>query len=97
VTEQEVVKARETLASFRKLVQCPGWAALVEVVTAQQKLRDGTVLRKPLESADKVFEQEFVKGEAAGMGVVLALPQQIIDAIRADLQLEGVISDEDAA
>lgn len=56
--------------------------------------RDGQVLRKPLASIDKVLEQEFVKGEAAGMAMVLALPKQIIDSVKADLIQQGVMQDE---
>lgn len=45
-------------------------------------------MRQPLSGMDKVFEQEFSKGEAAGIGLVLAMPQQIIDV--AESELKGV-------
>lgn len=65
------------------------------MVEAQIQFRDGQVLRRPLSSTEKVYEQEFVKGEAAGMATVLALPKQIVDTIRADLISEGVMQDGD--
>lgn len=65
------------------------------MLEAQAKLREGTVVLQPLKSADKVYEQEFVKGEAAGLRMALALPKQVIDACRAELIEKGVIQDVD--
>lgn len=94
MTEQEIQEAREILRKFRKLEASAEWGALRELVENQIKFRDGQVLRRALSGIDKVLEQEFVKGEAAGMATVLALPKQVIDTIRADLITEGVITDE---
>jgi len=40
----------------------------------------------PLESSDKVYEQEFVKGEVAGTRLFLAIPQNIVETSQALLE-----------
>ena len=85
--EQHLAEQRATLRSFRKLVASPEWAALVKIMENQLRVRE-VCMRQPLSGMDKVFEQEFSKGEAAGIGLVLAMPQQIIDV--AESELKGV-------
>lgn len=91
--EAQLAEQRATLRSFRKLVASPEWGELVKIMENQQRVRE-FLLRQPLAGMDKVFEQEFQKGEASGIGLVLAMPQQVIDTAEAELQARGVDQNE---
>lgn len=48
--------------------------------------RTAQIMLNSLESADAAYEEQFKKGEAAGMGLVLQLPEQIIEQLEADIK-----------
>jgi hypothetical protein len=54
------------------------------VAEAQAQMREGQVLRVPITTMEAALAQEFMKGEAAGIRALLAIPTTFIEAHRDD-------------
>lgn len=78
----------EQRRKFRNLVASEGWAALREVAEAQAQIREGQVLRNATE-VSTVGEHNFMKGEAAGIRALLALPSTIVESVESQLREQG--------
>ena len=74
------------VASWRGLLDHPGWKRYKDIIEQQVRLRHATICLTPLESFGKSLEQEFMKGEAAGLGLALALPETQHEMARLDLE-----------
>ena len=90
-TKQEVPRLEAwtpetTLSNFRNLVACPAWAALVELVNAQNHGRERNVLGSPLKSSEAIYEQEFQKGEIVGALNAMALPELLMETAQAEIE-----------
>lgn len=77
VDEVDQEDRRKTKA-LRDLQEHPGWVILREIVEAQIKTREQTVLYKPL-TAESIYEIEYKKGEINGMRTLMYIPSQIVD------------------
>lgn len=73
---EELEQLHELRVMWEELQASPAWKKLQSQLEEQIKLRTERILLVPLQSADAVFEQEFSKGEVAGMRLVLRLPEQ---------------------
>ncbi len=71
--------AAEEKAAFEGLQQFPAWKKLVEIIEAQVEGRKKQVLLTPTASLDAIAEENFIKGEAAGLLLVLELPATLIE------------------
>jgi len=71
--EAEISSNVEEHALWRSLLEHPSWKKFEEIVMEQVRLRQATVCLTPLPTFGKSLEQEFMKGEAAGLGLALAL------------------------
>lgn len=67
------------LIDFKDLIVTKGWKRLLEIGKAQRKFRMQNVCLNPLEKLDGALGQEFMKGEYAGMGILMAIPETEID------------------
>lgn len=77
IPSTEVLDALVT--GLRHLLASEGWKVYCGVVEKQQTARlDGIVLT-PLPGLDAALEQEYKKGEIAGMRMALQLPQALLD------------------
>lgn len=63
------------LIEFKELTQLRGWKRLVEIAKAQQEVRKNAVILTPMGKLDNALEQEFMKGEYAGIGMLLLIPE----------------------
>lgn len=86
----------EALKDYKDLMEHRGWKRLVEIAKAQQHERSQRVILTPLESQDQALAQEFMKGEFAGIGVLLAIPQTEVDLYDELLNEADKEEDEDA-
>lgn len=63
------------LQDFKELKETKGWKRFLEIAKAQQEVRKHAVILVPLEHLDEALSQEFMKGEYAGIGLLLAIPE----------------------
>jgi hypothetical protein len=78
---QEVAELQEEQAKLLQLTRTPGWEYFQEILAAQEKTRSDTVLLTPLRSMDQVLEQEYQKGEIAGIMLSAKLVKARLDDI----------------
>lgn len=60
-------EAQEELSSFRQLVNSNGFKRFVAYLEQQMEVRKQNVFLNALPGLDAVFEQEYAKGEIAGL------------------------------
>lgn len=72
--ETLLAQQRKELSELRNLIKLPGWDRLVEIGDGQRKARWNQVMIKPCKSVDATLEQEFMKGEYAGIALFFQLP-----------------------
>ncbi len=78
------------LRDFKDLIKSKGWKRLSEVGQAQQEVRKHAVILTPLKELDNALEQEFMKGEYAGIGLLLAIPETEISKYNELIKLNQV-------
>lgn len=83
-------KARDAVRAFRELLASEGWRILKEVVEQQIKSRTDHIILTPRGDMKSEWDQEYKKGEVAGMKLVLEFPKVEQE------QLEAVGEAEDA-
>ena len=66
------------LSEFHSLVKSQGWDRLLKIASAQIEPRKNKILYEPLRTRDATLEQEFMKGEIAGIALFMRLPQDRI-------------------
>lgn len=71
---------------WQDLSKSPGWALLLEIGQGQYNVRQNQVFRTPCASMDQVLPQEYIKGEAAGIELLMKLPQIMIDNLTAEIE-----------
>lgn len=91
----EEASQEEVLADLRDLVKSRGWARLSSIAKAQIATRNTNVL-KPLKG-DGIYEQEFQKGEIAGIQLFMQLPDISIESLRQQLEEESANETQDDA
>jgi len=79
-------EAASTVATWRGLMDTPAWKNYRAIIEEQVRLRHATICLTPLSSFGKSLEQEFMKGEAAGLGLALALPETQYEMASLDLE-----------
>jgi hypothetical protein len=86
--EELEVEAREVadqISIWRSLIESPGWKRFEETVSGQMSAHRAR-LNTPLESLDKVPEQEFMKGELSRAGLLLGLPETQLEILKAQAE-----------
>lgn len=78
VSKDQVKDAFKSKEIFGALLGLEGWHALEAVIRAQIAERQQR-LAGPLPSGDKVYEQEFFKGEIVGLNTILYLPRTLVE------------------
>ena len=80
------LQMRQARAELENLVKSPGWERLVKAIAAQTKARD-MQLRRQVTSLQDIAEQEFTKGEVAGLELFTKLPHITIEQLTAQIKL----------
>jgi hypothetical protein len=81
----------EDRAALKDMLASRGWKVYSKIIEAQKVTRENAILLMPLEDTSKVCVQEYMKGEAAAFRLVLAMPQNLVEAI--NMQLEQLADD----
>ena len=68
-------QTEEVIRELRKLIKSPGWVQLLKIADAQIETRRRAIILSPLKAMDEVLEQEYAKGEIAGIMLFLSLPE----------------------
>lgn len=76
--EMTLEEAQRISHAMKELVASDGWKYYCSLVMQQQKTRLDHYLLVPLATLDSALEQEFSKGEIAGMRTAIAMPENII-------------------
>lgn len=84
----EELRLKQEEASFwRTLTESSAWGQLKAIMEEQRRIRLFTVAETPLQSFAEAMPQEFMKGEAAGIGLVLTLPYTQLELAKADMAI----------
>jgi hypothetical protein len=87
----------ETLRALQDLVASSAWKKYSDLIDAQVKGRVDQLVLKPLRSIDETLEQEYAKGEIAGMRFSLNIVTDLIDTGTAELeQVRNALGAENA-
>lgn len=84
---------QEKLALWRGLLGHEAWQEMVKMMQEQKDSRIQQVMLMPLESQDRIFEQEFVKGEFAAFALMMTLPDTMVETL--EIELKKQQKDED--
>jgi len=68
------------------LMKNPAWIKLEALLKEQAASRINQIVLTPLESADAVYNQEFLKGEVAAMQLAARLPELEVERLKAEIQ-----------
>jgi hypothetical protein len=82
-----------SIEALNTLLKSQGWDMLRSIVEEQVKQLHNQILLHPLGGDNGVYEQEYNKGHAMGLQVVLKLPGVLLDQY--DAVLKSLAPDED--
>lgn len=80
-------KLREAQRELSNLANSPGWAKLREGALSQIEGRIESLILSSLKGMDEVLEQEYRKGEIAGLKLFLELPAILLGNLEAELKV----------
>lgn len=66
------------IRAFQELVESAPWKVYCSIVEKQQVVRLDSIVLTPLQSLDAALEQEYAKGEIAGMRTAVQLPSTML-------------------
>lgn len=87
LTAQEWKEAQEQKPQLEALLGSRGWDILRRFAEAQIEARTQEVMSSPTGRGKSAAELEFLKGEASGIRVFLAIPALVLEGF--DFTLEG--------
>lgn len=77
---QVTIESGEVIAhQLKALLDSEGWALYRSIIERQQVARFDAVILNPLQGADQVYPQEYMKGEIQGLRMAVTLPQAMLD------------------
>lgn len=89
--------AASEAAQLRSLIEHPGWKWAEAQALEQARYRQATVCLSPLKSYDEGPAQEFMKGEAAGLGLFPAIVRARLEQLELEVKrLNDLIELEEA-
>lgn len=81
----EVAALRENMRELKDMVASRAWKQYSDLIAAQIAGRVDQIILTPLVGHDAVFEQEFAKGELAGMKFCMAILATVIENTETDV------------
>jgi len=82
------LSARDQKKALEALLASRGWSILSGILNSQVQTRCDAIILTPLEKRVAVFQQEYAKGEVAGIKLAVNLPQMLLDATLEDIAQE---------
>lgn len=93
--ERGISEAASELSIWRSLQEHPGWVLLEKYMTSEKTLRAFAVLNNPIHQAGQVYAQEFMKGEASGLGLIQNFPATQVEVLKIEIsKLEVMVERE---
>ena len=83
--QAELSQKGSELATWKSLIEHPGWAWYKKVMEQQRLSRLFLVSETPLKTFGEALGQEFMKGEGAGIGLSLTLPYTQVELLQLDV------------
>lgn len=83
--EAEIAERSGDVSQWRALLDMPVWKKYITALDEQVRERQLTITHTPLASFGQVLPQEFMKGEASGLGLAKNLPQLMFEAAQAEI------------
>ena len=83
---RELKEAQEQKPQLESLLRHPGWDIVRKVAEGQINARQREVMGGPAESGRSVNRQEWLKGEASGMRLLLGLPNLLVEQAEDTIQ-----------
>lgn len=77
--ESELAELRTKVRSIQEILDSAIWKQYSSMVAEQVTGRTNQLILTPLASLDGALEQEYAKGEIAGMRFALAILPQLVD------------------
>ena len=84
MTEEERASALRLKRQMEEMMATDGWKTLVETASKQCVNRQNEILLKPTE---KPYEQEYLKGEIAGIRTLVDIPKVLVESAKATIDL----------
>jgi len=78
--------ALELKRAYEELQAFPAWATIKAQLEKQVRVRTDRIMLTPLTNLDAAMEQEYAKGEVAGIRLVLRLPEQTGEDLGFEIQ-----------
>jgi hypothetical protein len=72
------------LTTWRSFVEHPGWK-LFEQIAKEQRFGRLLVLAEPCEGMGVVLKQEFMKGEASGIYLMMKMPENQLEMLKIEM------------
>lgn len=83
---RELRELQEEQSDFKSLLEHRGFARFMQVFREQLKHRIDKVTLSPLQNINEVLEQEFCKGEIAGITLVVDLIPARLELIKGEIE-----------
>jgi len=84
--EEGISEAASELHIWRSLMEHPGWVLMEKELKVEETMRALVVTRKRLGSIGEVFSQEYMKGEANGLGFALSFPSAKLEELQSEVK-----------
>ena len=84
--EELLSSALELKRAYEELQVFPAWATIKAQLEKQVRARTDRIMLTPLTNLDAAMEQEYAKGEVAGIRLVLCLPEQTVEDLGFEIQ-----------
>ena len=79
------------VATWRSLMEHPGWALMEKRLDHDRRMRALAITANSVRSVGEVFAQEFLKGEASGLGHALSMPQTELEQLELEAKKLAVL------
>lgn len=84
--EPQLRELQEELSELRSLQRTRGYARLMFIAEEQVKARTSNVILNALKCMDDVLEQEYKKGEIAGIQLIMEMTNTHILALESEIE-----------
>lgn len=84
MNDEDAALHNEQKRALRVLIQSEGWRILAETLKEQCGNRESHIVLTPLSETFTSHMQEYMKGEAAILRLILTLPERILESLEDD-------------
>lgn len=85
-SDPSLEECERVVHALKGLLASDGWKVYRDTIEKQQTTRFNQILLIPLPNLDAALEQEYTKGEVAGMRTAIMLPETLLQSTQDLLQ-----------